>query len=91
MTEELIRFCDSNGKDLGWKIIGWDLILQPKPLTTQDITAAAQEAEPPSRVRRGEEPPSYKRGRLVFHGIQVVIECTRWVRNGMNLTCCTSF
>lgn len=69
-----IRFTDQAGNDLKWEIVGWDLILQPKPHTTQDLTAAAEEAEPPATVRRGEEPASYKRGRLTFQGIPVVIE-----------------
>ena len=74
MSNEAIQFIDANGNDLCWRIIGWDLILKPKPMTTRHITAAAEEAEPPSRVLQGQEPASYKRGRLVFQGIPVVIE-----------------
>lgn len=69
-----IHFTDRTGSPLDWRIIGWDAMIQPKPATTKDLTAAAEEAQPPVSVRRGEEPASYRRGRLTFQGIPIVIE-----------------
>ncbi len=72
-----ITFTDHAGNVLDWEITGWDAIISPKPHTTQDLTAAAEEADPPTSVRRGEEPPSYKRGRLTFQGIRIGIRDQR--------------
>lgn len=69
-----ITFHDRAGNVLDWKIVGFDAVIQPKPMTTRPITAAAEEAEPPSQVPQGQEPGSYKRGRLTFQGIPIVIE-----------------
>lgn len=69
-----LTFTDKGGNDLGWSIIGWSAVIQPKPATTKNLNAAAEEAEPPTRIQKGEEPASYRRGRLIFQGIQVVIE-----------------
>jgi len=69
-----IQFRDAAGNDLDWRIVGWSAVIAPKPITTPDIDGAADQAEPPGRIRKGTEAPSYKRGRLVFQGIPVVIE-----------------